>query len=365
VQTMGHEVHLVCPWNVEDGVTIDGVQMHSFRRAESRSRRWFLNAPRIYRKLLPLLKEVDLVHFHDLDILPWMAPLSLYRPVVYDVHENYPEEMIGKDWLPRPLRRPLYHLVYVVQWILSHWIGNVVLVSEHQEERDFKSRNLNKLRVRNYASLNLLNDVSSDYMTRPSGVVFLGMGNQMNGSGLLLEIADAIHRKHPDVSFYCSERFSDPAYCDWFKAERHRRGLERAVQILPFIPAHLIVREILNRGTIGLSPNLRIKQQVKGAHAKIYEYMAAGLPIVCSDLPDQVAAVHDNDAGLLGQPEDPQTFVDAIERLLADRAYACRLGQNGQRAFREKYSWESQMPALQRFYEQILGGDEVGDASRA
>ncbi|MBY0513497.1 MAG: hypothetical protein K2P78_06255, partial [Gemmataceae bacterium] len=46
-----------------------------------------LNVP---KHLLPALRralgQVDVVHFHDVDLLPWMTALALLKPVVYDVH---------------------------------------------------------------------------------------------------------------------------------------------------------------------------------------------------------------------------------------------------------------------------------------
>jgi glycosyltransferase involved in cell wall biosynthesis len=82
--------------------------------------------------------------------------------------------------------------------------------------------------------------------------------------------------------------------------------------------------------------------------------MAAGLPVVGSDLPSATEFVGRQGAGILCQPENPDTFVTAIETLVRDRPRAREMGARGQRAFREHFSWESQMPALVNYYENIL-----------
>jgi glycosyltransferase involved in cell wall biosynthesis len=107
-----------------------------------------------------------------------------------------------------------------------------------------------------------------------------------------------------------------------------------------------------------VSPNLRVPAQEKAIPTKLFEYMAAGLPIVTSDLPNQTKIVGDAHAGVLARPEEPDTFVDALAHLVGNRHYGYQLGRNGQRAFLERHCWESQMPPLLRFYETVLGRDE-------
>src|SRR4029077_6713065 len=124
---MGHTVHLICPWEVPEGNRED-VNFHTFKRVIKRPLRPFLIPGRVLRKLCPLLGQIDLAHFHDIDILPWMALVSLIKPVVYDVHENYPEEMLVRNYIPNFLRKPMYHLVRWGQFVLSLFIRNIIFV---------------------------------------------------------------------------------------------------------------------------------------------------------------------------------------------------------------------------------------------
>ena len=75
---------------------------------------------------------------------------------------------------------------------------------------------------------------------------------------------------------------------------------------------------------------------------------------MASDLPHQLEVIGGSDAGILARPEDVGTFADAIVRIVDDPQLGLRMGGNGQRAFRERYSWESQMPKLLGMYDQIL-----------
>jgi len=348
----GCDVHLVCPWAIPHGEVRQGVTFHTFKRVRPRPLRPFLIPPLLGRRLLPLLREVDIIHFHDIDILPWMALLSLFKVVVYDVHENYPDEMLVRDWIPRWLRTPLYHVVGRTEILLAKIIRNCVLVAPSQNRR-FSLTRLRSIHIRNYATDRLLEDIALNYQSRDNVVVFTGAHHDNNGSLLLLEIASRALQRRLSLKFLVTDRFVSESFRRRFSDEIDRRGLTDQVAIHPFVPAHDIMR-VLNQATIAISPNLRVASQEMGVHTKLYEYMAAGLPIIATDLPMQREAIEGACAGILAQPEEPETFVSALATLVADRRYAYELGLNGQQAFRRQYCWESQVPALIRFYNVLL-----------
>jgi len=97
--------------------------MLPFPRIQCRYLRPLLIPLRFLRRLVPVLNDVDIVHFHDIDLLPLMSMLCVVRPVVYDVHENYAEEMLVREWIPRPLRRLCYLLVRAFYCLCGCWHG--------------------------------------------------------------------------------------------------------------------------------------------------------------------------------------------------------------------------------------------------
>lgn len=349
---MGWNVELVAPWTVRDERIPPNVRLHSFARVRARLARPFLIPVRIAAKLLPILRRCDIVHFHDIDILPWMSLLSLVKPVVYDVHEDYPEEMMVREWVPNLLRRPFSKMLEVGQRIFAWPIRNIVL-TQPELDPEFAGARFRKVLIFNYAALELADGASDDYMSRPPTVAFIGSQHTNNGSDLLIEIAAKVARVRPQVKFIASDRFASPQFRDVAVARMRELGATN-MELIPNVRPHELM-QVLNRATIAIAPNLRVKQQIRGAHNKTYEFMAAALPIVISDLPRQAEAVGGSGCGILAQPEDPQTFADAVVRLVDDPEAARQMGRRGQEAFRTRYSWESQMPRLVALYDAALG----------
>jgi glycosyltransferase involved in cell wall biosynthesis len=348
----GNSVALICPWAVPDGEVREGVRLLPFAPASTRLQR-FKTPFRLYCKLIPLLPELDIIHFHDLDLLPWMTILSLFKNVVYDVHENYPNEMMLKSWVPRPFRRPLAFGVRWGQLACAYVIRNVVLVAKSQE-RDLFGFRLRKTYLMNYASIEMQDKAVRDYSTRSAAVIFTGTQHENNGSLLYLEIASLVRERRKDVTFYAFDRFFGRSdFRQRLLDEMKDRNLNGVYRLLPNVAPHDLIHA-LNKAVIAVIPNLRVAQQVHAVPTKMFEYMAAGLPIVASDLPYQAQVIGVNNVGLLAKPEEPETFARAILQLLEDHELAVELGENGRKAFMAHYSWESQEEALDQYYRSIM-----------
>lgn len=72
---------------------------------------------------------------------------------------------------------------------------------------------------------------------------------------------------------------------------------------------------------------------------KVYEYLAAGLPVVATDI-GQIPELIDG-AGLLVPGSDPAALAAAIDRLVADPSIRARLGATARTLAVQKHSWSS------------------------
>lgn len=72
---------------------------------------------------------------------------------------------------------------------------------------------------------------------------------------------------------------------------------------------------------------------------KLFEYMAAGLPIVTTAVGDLPRLVEHGRSGWLVPPDDPQALADGIARLAGDPALCRKLGAAARQTAVERHSW--------------------------
>lgn len=87
----------------------------------------------------------------------------------------------------------------------------------------------------------------------------------------------------------------------------------------------------------------------------ILEAMAAGNPVVATEVGATADAVVNGKTGLLVPPGDPVRLSRAIESLLADPSRARAMGAAGLQRARERYSPEVALDALQSLYHGLIG----------
>jgi glycosyltransferase involved in cell wall biosynthesis len=89
---------------------------------------------------------------------------------------------------------------------------------------------------------------------------------------------------------------------------------------------------------------------------KLFEAMAAGVPVVASDLPGMASIVTETGCGVLCDPVDPASIAAAIRSVIdapADVRQA--MAERAARAADETYNWEAQVEALLAEYGRLTG----------
>jgi phosphatidylinositol alpha-mannosyltransferase len=87
----------------------------------------------------------------------------------------------------------------------------------------------------------------------------------------------------------------------------------------------------------------------------LVEAMAAGVPVVATDIPGYREVVRSGVDGLLVHPGDPVALADAIRRVLSEHELASALAASG-RARAEDFAWDAVVPRLEAVYGRALNG---------
>ena len=119
------------------------------------------------------------------------------------------------------------------------------------------------------------------------------------------------------------------------------------------------VSEILAAGDIGL-----LCSHQEGFSNAIIEGMAAGLPMIVTDVGGNPEAVLDELTGIVVPPRDPARLADALIRLAGDTSLRERFGEAGRARAAEKFSLEQVVGSYDALYRTLLAGGRPGDVAQ-
>jgi glycosyltransferase involved in cell wall biosynthesis len=86
----------------------------------------------------------------------------------------------------------------------------------------------------------------------------------------------------------------------------------------------------------------------------IVEAMAAGRPVIATDVGGNADAVVHGETGLLAAVGDADGFANALERVLGDSILARRMGEAGRRRARSEFNAEVALSRLEALYNSLI-----------
>jgi len=340
----GMRVRLIAPWPAPESPT-PGIELVSLEPAVSRTAR-LLHSGRTFRAALASPARVYV--FHDLDFLPFALLLHVLtgRPVVYDCHENYPEEVrFQKDWIPRPLRRPAAWAVRLAEGGIANRLGNVIAAAPSVRDR-LRRFVADPVLIRNLARIAVRRDAVPGVNLLCIGSITLSYG-----SAVLLAIGRELRVRGIDAELVITEKFGDESIREEFLRCVHAESLP--VRILPRVPASRI-GEVLAEGFVGLAVEQDYPAKRLAVPTKLFEYMSHGLPAIASDLPGTRAILDQVPGSVLVSPDSASAYVDAFLRLRADAAEYARAREAAFRAAESTFAWEPEAARLVQYFRALL-----------
>ncbi|MBQ6663444.1 MAG: glycosyltransferase [Firmicutes bacterium] len=296
--------------------------------------------------------DADLYHFHDPELLPYGKKLAAAgKKVIFDSHENTVRQISIKPYIParlRPLAAKTYR-DYETRCIRG--LAAVIYPCPEEGVHPFAGRAKRTCYINNVPMKEEFYDCYDEErrnaaLDAGSYVCHVGSLTHERGITTLIE---GCYRA--GVKLVLGGNFSPAGYEESLRAKEsfaavdHRGFCDRQQVFAIYQGAAIGASTILNVGQYAILGNLP---------TKVYEFMAMGIPVILTDMPYARAINEECDFALLVDPEDAGAIQEAIRKLLGDPELARRLGDNGRRTIRERFSWEREEETLYRLYDEIL-----------
>lgn len=340
----GWEVHLIAQGELPSKP--EGITHHPLPPMPSS--RWQRMA-RTTRRIHPLAIAVDadIYHFHDPELIPVGLLLKLQgRKVIYDVHEDVPRDVLTKTWLPRPVRFAVSHVMAATEWLASCLYDGIVAATPTIARRFPLAKTIC---VRNYPRLDEFPLESRN--TEPCRGIFsyIGLINRIRGINEMIR-ATALARTESKADIRLE--LAGPCRDDDI-IQRINGGETSSYLHYHGCLDRSGVAELLAKTQAGLVVLHPAQSFCEALPVKMFEYIAAGLPVIVSDFPLWRRIVEEVGCGLLVDPLDPEDTARAMRWIVDHPAEARAMGQRGRTAVEQRLNWDNEVPALLDLYERI------------
>ena len=276
---------------------------------------------------------------HDPELLPaalWLARTT-GAPVVYDVHEYLGQTTRTKRWIPAALRRPLARVVDRAERGAARRLDGVVTANE-----DLAAR----FAAEGARAVSVTNSPWSDAFPAPSPMPEEPVVLYVGGLGPLRGL---------EVMRTAFPRVGVPGARLVLAGPGAPGELPPGAEAIGVVD-HSEVPALLAAARVAWIPLQRHGNYDRAVPTKLVEAMAAGRPVVASDLGRMGAMVRAAGCGLVVPPADADAHAEALRALLLDAGEAERMGAAGREAFVAGLGFEAQARGLTALYAELLAG---------
>lgn len=294
-----------------------------------------------------LFRKSDVLVSNDLDtLLPNYLVSKLKRiPLVYDTHEIFTEvpELVGHRFRQNTWRR-------VERWIFPK-LKHVFTVNQSISDWYFNKYKVRPLVVRNMPrkKSESVQPVTRRELNLPENkkiIILQGAGiNVDRGSEELVEAM-----KYLDDALLLIVGSGDVISC--LKELVEKEKLHDKVLLTGKVPQEKLKQYTLLADlgvTLDKPTNINYRFSLPN---KIFDYIQAGIPVVCSDLPEVAGIVREYKVGVVVDSHEPTRIADAIRQTLHSPEYST--WRNNTRSAADELCWETDEIHIKLVYSKFL-----------
>lgn len=338
LKSNGYEVCLLVADGMGNQISL-GVNIIDVGKSLNRFYRMIFATTKLFVRAL--IERAHVYHIHDpeLLILAWGLKF-LGRTVIFDSHEDVGVQLLSKPYLDRRVSYIASKFYVVFELMTAKILDGVVCATEVIAQK-FEKANKNVVVICNYP------DVTEFPLTKsnkrdPGITSYVGALTSERG---IREIIQAMSLVETDTCLnlageWASEQFMREArLLEGWKKTKYLGYLDRSG-----------VSDLLSRSSIGLVTLHPLENYIEAKPIKLFEYMAAGVPVIASDFPAWREIVEQNECGFCVNPLDAGEIAQAMNILLQDEKLSERFGSNGMKLVQEKFNWGAEREKLLSLY---------------
>jgi glycosyltransferase involved in cell wall biosynthesis len=355
--TQGYDVTLIGPHPRAE--TIDNVRIRPVPQAIDRFHRFACTVPAVLR--LAVEEDADLYHFHDPELMP-VALFLRYRgkQVVYDVHEDYPSTLTTCPWLPQRVRRPAsWCFTHVERYAARRF--SALVAANPEIMRRIASFNPLAISLGNYPPLGHFPTMPQFDDSRYSSgrlVSFGGISSRTCTAAIVAALG-MIPDSVPTTLLLAGSDCSDRLFADISKLPGWRR-----VTYANKLPVSAMWKRLFDASIAFVLFDPMPNHFGVGSN-RLFEAMAAGLPVITSNFPRWKELVDRVGCGITVDPANISAIANAILHLVLHPHEAAEMGRRAHEVAKSEFNWERESPKLHALYEHLLPDKSVDQSIEA
>ncbi len=342
----GYDVTLIARHDREE--VVGGVRVVPLPEAKSRLQRMTKVIRRLYR--LAVRAEADVYHFHDPELM--IVGLRLKRrgkKVIWDAHEHYPNSILDKYYIARPLRRLISRSFDLFERVVVRHFDYVIYTTPLVGAR-YATMKVRSGRVENYPIVGRSESLPRQPQEK---IVYLGGMSRIRGLVEVVQAFAEVVKKHRTWKLCLVGSCSPASFETELRDLVRKLGIEANVEFIAWVP-YDEKEKLSSQAAMGVITYLPYSNNTSCLPNKLFDYMLVSLPVIASNFPLYREVVEGSQCGLIVDPSRPQEIAAAMEYLIEHPDEARRMGNNGRRAVLEKFNWEKESQQLLRIYDEVL-----------
>ena len=291
----------------------------------------------------------DIIHANDLNALipAYLAGRKLGCKLIYDSHEINVENYTSGG------RSPIAGVMKAIEKYMVKRVDLMICVSHAAADYFASEYKIAKPMVVTNCSLE--KETLMQNIEKHAGFEVINHGQFYPGRGYeeMVEAAGLIGNC-PDIKI-CVRGFGKLE--DSMRAQVKEKKLDNFIFYPPVNVEQLIPEAARSHIGIAITKPICLNFKLSVSN-KLFEYAAAGLPVIMSDIPEHRYLNEKYQFGLIIPDNTPKSLADAVMRLYQDRDLYQKLVENAKRMSQE-VNWENEFAKLIDFEKAMLEGNTL------